>query len=142
MVLIEPLEIGQRVRDVTVDSRGRIYAKLSTWPLVLRLTNAHADQTSEPEVLVKCIGCHQVDSSMARNGAAPSLVGVMGRRVASKTGFHYSEALSQTGGRWTEARLRDFLTDRETIGAGSAMPRLDLESDEVDRLLRRIEELH
>jgi cytochrome c len=66
----------------------------------------------------KCGDCHTVDPP---SGTAPSLKGVVGRKVASLTDFQYSDALKAKGGVWTEAALDAFITDPKAYAPGTVM---------------------
>ncbi len=68
----------------------------------------------------RCGLCHQVDS--AKSGPmAPSLKGVIGRKVASLTDFNYSDALKAKGGKWTPADLDTFLASPMKAVPGTKM---------------------
>ena len=67
----------------------------------------------------KCGDCHTVD---AASGSAPSLKGVVGRKIASLGDFQYSDALkAKAGGVWTEAALDAFLADPKAYAPGTQM---------------------
>lgn len=54
----------------------------------------------------RCAMCHAPEA-----GAAPSLVGVVGRKAGTLTGFTYSKAMASSGIVWTPAQLDAFLDD-------------------------------
>ncbi|MBO9696983.1 MAG: c-type cytochrome [Sphingopyxis sp.] len=60
------------------------------------------------QVFRRCVACHTVDKGGA-NGIGPNLHGVVGRAVASHSGFSYSGAMKARGGVWTEAALDTYL---------------------------------
>jgi len=63
-----------------------------------------------------CADCHSADAT------APSLKGVVGRKIASLADFQYSDALkAKSGGSWTEANLNAFLADPKTFAPGTTM---------------------
>ena len=68
-----------------------------------------------------CSACHTV----GRGGAdvdGPNLFGVVGARVAERRPrYGYTQALRDTGGAWTEARLAAWLTDPAAFAPGTAM---------------------
>ena len=66
-----------------------------------------------------CGGCHTVDAGSSP--VAPSLKGVVGRRIASLPDFEYSDALKAKGGTWTDASLNAFLTDPKAFAPGTTM---------------------
>jgi cytochrome c len=85
--------------------------------LVLAATPALA-ATGQVVFNDKCGDCHTIDPP---SGAAPSLKGVVGRKVASLTDFQYSDALKAKGGAWTEAALDAFIADPKAYAPGTVM---------------------
>jgi cytochrome c len=65
-----------------------------------------------------CGGCHSLDAS---SPVAPSLKGVVGRKIASLPDFQYSDALKAKGGSWTDASLNAFLADPKAFAPGTTM---------------------
>ncbi|MBN8280772.1 MAG: PQQ-dependent sugar dehydrogenase, partial [Gammaproteobacteria bacterium] len=59
----------------------------------------------------RCAGCH---GEGGQAGTAPTLAGVVGRRVGSLPGFAYSAELAGAGGTWTRERLLAFLSEPRT----------------------------
>ena len=72
----------------------------------------------------KCASCHSITSDETIVG--PSLLNVSGRRVGSIAGYPYSEALEGRHERWTETRLRRFLSDPDAEFHGTNMTRVPL----------------
>jgi cytochrome c len=68
----------------------------------------------------KCGECHSTAPASATD-TAPSLKGVVGRKVASLPGFQYSAALKAKGGVWTEAALDAFLANPSAYAPGTNM---------------------
>ena len=68
----------------------------------------------------KCGDCHSTAAPSATD-TAPSLKGVVGRKVASLPGFQYSAALKAKGGVWTEAALDAFLANPSAYAPGTSM---------------------
>src|SRR5579885_2731103 len=66
-----------------------------------------------------CGDCHTLtpESGMV----APSLKGVVGRKVASLPDFQYSDALKAKGGTWTEGSLDAFLANPKAFAPGTTM---------------------
>jgi cytochrome c len=88
--------------------------------LLLTLSAAPALAATGQDVFNdKCGDCHTVD---AASGTAPSLKGVVGRKIASLSDFQYSDALkAKAGGAWTETTLDAFLADPKTFAPGTVM---------------------
>jgi cytochrome c2 len=110
--LIEPIPMGVRIRDLVQDARGRI----------VLLTDNYSIVTLEPSQtpFALCAGCHTTTAG-AQATLGPNLAGVVGREIASSSGFGYSEALRSVGGIWTEERLHRFLADPQEFAPGTSM---------------------
>lgn len=135
VILAEPIDLGFRVRDLAVDSQGRIYLKADNRGEVIRLSRAASDWEAETPGLLAlrssgCLSCHA-----GWNQSAPGLDGVLGRKVASYPGFQYSSGLRRLEGKWTRARLEAFLRDPQTVAPGTTMPASDLSDDEINKLV-------
>ena len=78
-----------------------------------------ADEVAAGQALyqAKCTGCHSVDA----NRIGPRHRDVVGRKVASVSGYNYSPALKKLGGVWTPARLDRWLSGTQKMAPGSRM---------------------
>jgi cytochrome c len=74
--------------------------------------------TGQDQFNDSCGGCHTVDGT---SFTAPSLKGVVGRKIASLPDFQYSDALKAKTGTWTDATLEAFLADPKTFAPGNNM---------------------
>src|SRR5690606_5890858 len=63
---------------------------------------ASADAAAGEKVFGKCKACHKLDGT---DGTGPHLNGVVGRAVASISGFNYSDGMKAHGGDWTPEAL-------------------------------------
>ena len=117
VVLIEPLRIGMSIRDLIEGPDGRIWL-WGDYGEVVVIDLAEAGGRGEA-VFSACGACHSTNPRSG--GLGPSLQGVTGRSVASKTDFAYSPALRQLRGRWTRERLDAFLADPGVFAPGSQM---------------------
>lgn len=73
---------------------------------------ADGDAKAGALVFKKCSACHT--ATEAKNKVGPSLMGVVGRKVASLDGFKYSEAMKAFGADgkvWDETHLSAYLAD-------------------------------
>lgn len=112
VVFSEPIDIGHPVRDILQDSLGQIIVLGSDYRVeTLRPKNS---------VMASCTGCHSIDNEKSGR-MGPHLVGIVGRRVGSVSGFEYSEAMKNAGGNWTEERLLQFLENPQQHVPGTAM---------------------
>lgn len=78
---------------------------------------AHAggDAKAGAMVFKKCAACHT--ATEAKNKVGPSLMGIIGRPVATVEGFKYSEAMKTFGAgkTWDEASLTTYLASPKDI---------------------------
>lgn len=87
-----------------------------------------------PELFAKCAACHTLTGD-GGNRAGPPLAGLFGRRAGAVAGYHYSEALRDSGIVWTEetvARLFDLGPDRFVPGSKMPLQRLPDPRDRGD----------
>ena len=126
VVLVEPILIGDRIRDVAETAKGEIMVLLDRHPHVLRITEASSQAEAGPSMIGFCAGCHKLEPADPGTKSGPSLVGLIGRPVAGDPEFQYSEALRAVDGVWTANRLADFLEQPQRFAPGTAMADLDL----------------
>lgn len=151
VTVVEPIPIGERIRDMVQRDDGT----LAIWTDSHRLLLVSADLDSAPasipwaesldpgtlEVITGCAACH----SLVRDGSsttAPPLWGVYGRRVGATPYPYYSTALTERTDRWTAQALSQFIRDPEAFAAGSTMPRPEMgdeaQLEGVVQYLRRL----
>jgi cytochrome c len=88
---------------------------------------AAAQPEAGEQTFKHCRACH-TNAEGGENGIGPNLWGVVGRPVASVTGFaKYSDALRATGGDWTPERIDAFLTNPHEDIQGTRMPFVGLD---------------
>jgi cytochrome c len=66
-----------------------------------------------------CASCHVV--AAASTPDAPSLKGVVGRKIASLPDFKYSDGLKAKQGTWTDEALDAFIASPQTFAPGTQM---------------------
>ena len=74
------------------------------------------------DVFKKCGACHT--ATEAKNKVGPSLMGVVGRPVATAAGYNYSPAMKTFGAdgkKWDEAQLATYLADPKGVVKGTKM---------------------
>lgn len=119
VVFAEPIEIGERVRDIVEGRDGRIILWTDTSSIVSLIPAEGTD--GAVLFATTCGGCHRVVDG-ATHGYGPDLAGVVGRRVGSAPGFQgYSPAMISLGGKWTRERLNAFLQSPQSMVPGTAM---------------------
>jgi cytochrome c len=72
-----------------------------------------------PASFAQCAVCHSVASGAHKIG--PSLFGIAGARAASKPGFAYSPALTESDLRWSPDTLDKFLENPRAVVPGTKM---------------------
>jgi cytochrome c2 len=116
---LEEIFIGNKIRDLIEGHDGRLI--LWTDDDTLISITPKDGTTGEALFAQKCDGCHQ-SKDVSGNRIGPSLVGVVGRRVASLQSYpNYSQSLRRLGGTWTEERLDEFLKAPATLCPGTSM---------------------
>jgi cytochrome c len=89
---------------------------------------AAGDAASGEKVFAKCKACHKVGDG-AKNGIAPELNGLDGRKAASVEGYNYSDALKEAGITWNEASFLEFIKNPKAKVPGTKMVFQGLSSD-------------
>jgi cytochrome c2 len=147
-VVVEPIPIGHRIRDLA-ELRNGVIALKTDDDFLIFLEPLDATRLAEldPEARGKvaataCTGCH----SLAPNGSdglGPSLWGILGRDVASRKGFPYSPALASMRGTWTRERLRSFISNPNSVAPGTQMElTATYDSKSIDDLVAFLATLH
>ena len=77
-----------------------------------------ADANHGKELFLTCAACHTEKA----DALGPSLKGIVGRKAASLDDFRYSPAMTRSNITWTEANLREYLTDPQSKVKGNRMP--------------------
>lgn len=91
---------------------------------------ADGDAKAGALVFKKCGACHT--ATEATNKVGPSLMGVIGRPVASVEGYNYSPAMKAfaAGKTWDEATLATYLADPKGMVKGTKMSFVGLKKAE------------
>jgi cytochrome c2 len=119
VIFSEPIEIGERVRDIIEGNDGRVVLWTDTSSLI-SLTPASG---TDGAVLfaTTCGGCHKAIDG-ATHSYGPDLAGIVGSAVASAPGYAaYSPALKSLHGKWTREKLDAFLTSPQAMVSGTTM---------------------
>ncbi len=87
-------------------------------PLATLLANA--DETKGEAIFKKCVACHTIQVGGA-NGIGPNLYAIMGRQLASVSGFAYSDSLKSVGGAWTWEQMDAWLKSPKKFASGTKM---------------------
>jgi cytochrome c len=116
----------------------RLAAALAIAALLVAPAAADGDARRGERVFQYCYSCHTVDAADTQALQGPSLVGIVGRRIAAHDGFDYSPAMrafAAEHGVWNEDLLERYivaphkLVPRTTMsyrGVDDAQERADL----------------
>jgi len=147
-VVIEPISIDHRIRDVAELSDGTIALKTDDDFLLFLdpIDATHmADLSQEARgkvIATACAGCHSLAAD-GTDGIGPALWGIVGRKIASRKGFAYSPALASMGGKWTRDRIRAFISDPSSVAPGTQMQlNATYDSKTLDDLVAFLATLH
>ena len=90
---------------------------------------AGGDATEGAKVFKACQACHSIAD--AKNRVGPSLMGIMGRPVASVEDYKYSPAMIAFGeGKvWDEALMAEYLPQPRVLVKGTKMAYAGLKDD-------------
>ncbi|OCW59185.1 c-type cytochrome [Hoeflea olei] len=92
---------------------------------------ADGDAAAGAKVFKKCAACHTATED--KNKIGPTLMGIVGRPVASIEGFKYSDAMKKHAEEvptWTEEALYTYLHDPKGVAKGTKMIFVGLKKDQ------------
>lgn len=97
------------------------------------------DATLGKKVFRKCKACHSLKEG--KNGAGPSLHGILGAASAQVPGFKYSKAFQQADLTWSIEQLQAFILDPKGIVPGNRMAFKGLKKpEEAENLIAYLQE--
>lgn len=131
VVYAEPIAINSRIRDLIVGPGGEIWAWGERGDLV-SLTVA-GSQHSGALAFQVCAGCHA--TGVTSGGLAPTLYQIVGRTMATRTDYVYSDSFKQLDGTWTEELLDEFLRDPTAFAPGTTMNTIKITDPEERRAI-------
>jgi cytochrome c len=91
-----------------------------------------ADLANGEEKFAVCKSCHTLTPG-GPDMTGPNLSGVFGRKVGTKPGYHYSDAMKAQAFAWDPAELDKWLTDPKAMVPGTKMTFVGFK-DEKDRV--------
>ena len=119
VIFAEPIEIGDRIRDIIEGPDGQILL----WTDNYNLISLHQAQGSSGAVLfgTRCGNCHKIDQG-TNNGYGPDLYRIAGRKAGTNASYDgYSPAMKAFGKTWTPEQLDAFLTNPQAVVPGTLM---------------------
>jgi cytochrome c len=127
-LVVEPIKIGERIRDLMELPDGRVLLLGDNYSLII-LELAQSVLDGEALFTAWCAGCHGLGQDGDGNG--PDLAGVMGRPVASLAGYDYSKSMKKIPSHWNFKKMDSFLTDPQAYAPGNDMEFAPLDDPEV-----------
>jgi len=118
VIYVKETQLDRRIRALAEGSDGRIAMWTDEGDI---LVMARAPWEFSGQVAyATCAACHETNRQGSR-ASAPTLHGVLGRRVGSVPDFDYTPALNSVGGKWTRERLDEFLKNPGVFAPGTLM---------------------
>ena len=138
VVLAEPIRLGIRIRDIYNHGDGTFVA-LGDWKFIYIIrrklektakTSAVKNMSRAAQAEWKqCLVCHSTSKHSNQN--APSLYGVVGRKIGKSDFTHYSPSLKASNDRWTKRRLKAFLRNSDDLFEDSSMPNPNINDPQI-----------
>lgn len=140
----EHIWIGKRIRSIDTFNKKIILLtddnyliSLSIDDNVLANNNKYDDSYAFEPTLSKCLSCHGL-SETTPTSAAPSLKNIIGRDIAATNYSFYSSSLNSLDDIWSVENLKMYLLEPNIFAPESSMPRIDLDSNEVDEIIKTL----
>lgn len=111
-----PAETAIAIDVGDVETAAVEVAEIPPLPILL----AAGDAAAGRKVARKCVSCHTFEEG-GKNKIGPNLWNVLGRNLASASGFNYSGAMEDAGGSWDYARLDAFIANPRAALKGNKM---------------------
>jgi len=145
VIFSEQIWVGHRIRDIfeknqkiflLTDDPYLVEIRVDTEKLSKNITKNDLYFTSD--AIKKCITCHAF-SQTTPTSLAPSLQGVLGRKIATDNYQGYSDSFKKSSLIWTKEALRNYLTLPQKVVPGTVMPNVYLSSKEIDEIIEILE---
>jgi cytochrome c len=110
--------------------------------LALPLPALAADAGKGKVLFETCGKCHGITAESDSTLVGPTLKGVVGRKAATVEDFRYSSAMRASGLTWTEANIKEYVTDPQAKVKGNRMAlKSTFEPDEIDDIIAYLKTL-
>ncbi|MFW0777736.1 MAG: c-type cytochrome [Rickettsiales bacterium] len=107
--------------EVAEETSGGTASAEPAAPVDIAEFMATADAAAGEKLLKKCTACHTFDNG-GKHGVGPNQWKIVGRAIASASGYSYSDALNAMKGKtWGEQELSEFLTKPKAFAPGNKM---------------------
>jgi cytochrome c2 len=118
-VYAEPIEVGDRIRDIVEGPDGQILLWTDTYSLM----SVQPARGSSGAVLfgARCGGCHKIGSG-TNHSYGPDLYRIAGHSAGANSSFDaYSPAMKAFGKTWNSERLDNFIRNPQALVPGTLM---------------------
>ena len=149
VVLAEPIRLGTPIRDIYNHGDGTFVAlSRRKFIYIIRRQLEKTAKTSAPKNMSRaalaewkqCLVCHSTSKHSNQN--APSLYGVVGRKIGKSDFANYSPSLKASNDRWTKKRLRVFLRNADDLFEDSSMPNPNIDDPKIiTAIIKRLKTL-
>ena len=138
VMVAEPIRLGIRIRDIYNHGNGTlIVLGGKKFIYIIRRKLEKTAKTSAPKNMSRaalaewkqCLVCHRTSKHSNQN--APSLHGVVGRKIGKSDFVNYSQSFKSSNDRWTERRLRAFLRNSDDLFEDSSMPNPNIDDPKI-----------
>lgn len=119
VLVVEPVPVGDRIRDIVEDASGQIYLWADSGNIILLSPILGEEKTGEM-LLAQCTACHTMDDT-GKHSIGPNLGGFFGKPIAQAKNFPYSPALKNLQGLWDAETLNTFLENPQQFAPGTTM---------------------
>jgi cytochrome c2 len=143
IMYVEPIWIGQRIRDIGQLENGTIVLWTDdTQLLFISVDGPKLETDVRPAKLTDsalndaCMYCHHFGPTNVAD-FAPTLSDLFSRKIASDD-FRFSAGLRNKEGVWTDEALRQFLHSPAKFANGTAMPTPNLDEDQFDEVIEAL----
>lgn len=128
VALVEPIDLGRRIRDIAEHHDGRIIMWMDEGSIAT-LEPSQAP-TNMPYSFAACAACHTTYKN-GPNGIGPNLWDVYGSTIASQNEFNYSDSFLSNKGEWDYATLNRFLENPSRFARGTTMIMPGIQKEET-----------
>jgi cytochrome c len=116
--------------EIAVKEEAPAGAAAAAAPAAVPIATLLASASSQrgAEVARQCQACHNFQEGQGPK-IGPDLYNIVGRKIASTSGFNYSAALKSKNGSWDFETLNTWLTKPSTFAPGTAMTFAGISND-------------
>jgi cytochrome c len=122
----KPAKPGYEIAVKEEAPAGGAAAAPAAVPIATLLASASPERGAD--VARQCQACHNFQQGQGPK-IGPDLYNIVGRKIASTSGFNYSAALKSKNGNWDFEALNTWLTKPNSFAPGTAMTFAGISSD-------------